>query len=74
MATNTVFLPGKSHGQSSLLGYSPWGCKELDTTEQLHYLSICEGVLESFITILHCFKMVGLIVFVISLPPLGQAK
>ena len=27
------FLPGKSHGQRSLAGYSPWGCKELDTTE-----------------------------------------
>ena len=24
-----VFLPGKSHGQRSLAGYSPWGCKEL---------------------------------------------
>ena len=23
------------HGQRSLVGYSPWGCKELDTTEQL---------------------------------------
>ena len=30
-----VFLPGKSHGQRSLAGYSPWGCKELDMTEQL---------------------------------------
>ena len=30
-----VFLPGKSHGQNSLVGYSPWGCKELDTTEWL---------------------------------------
>ena len=30
-----VFLPGKSHGQRSLVGYSPWGRKELDTTEQL---------------------------------------
>ena len=28
-----VFLPGESHGQRSLVGYSPWGCKELDTTE-----------------------------------------
>ena len=28
-----VFLPGKSHGQRSLAGYSPWSCKELDTTE-----------------------------------------
>ena len=30
-----VLLPGKSHGWSSLVGYSPWGCKESDTTERL---------------------------------------
>ena len=30
-----VLLPGKSHGQRSLVGCSPWGCKESDTTEQL---------------------------------------
>ena len=30
-----VFLPGKSHGQKSLTGHSPWGCKELDMTERL---------------------------------------
>ena len=30
-----VFLPGESHGQRSLVGYSPWGCIELDTTERL---------------------------------------
>ena len=28
-------MPGKSHGQRSLAGYSPWGHKELDTTERL---------------------------------------
>ena len=28
-----VFLPGESHGQRSLVGYSPWHHKELDTTE-----------------------------------------
>ena len=28
-----VFLPGKSHGQRSLVGYNSWGGKELDTTE-----------------------------------------
>ena len=28
-----VFLPGESHGQRSLAGYSPWGCTELDTTD-----------------------------------------
>ena len=32
-----VFLPGESHGQRSLAGYSPWGRKESDTTEQLTY-------------------------------------
>ena len=30
-----VFLPGEFHGQGSLAGYSPWGSKELDITEQL---------------------------------------
>ena len=30
-----VFLPGESHGQKSPMGYSPRGCKELDTTEWL---------------------------------------
>ena len=49
MQPTAVFLPGKSHGQRSLVGYSSCGRKELDTTEQLsactrvhthtHYLS-----------------------------------
>ena len=30
-----VFLPGESHRQRNLMGYSPWGCKELDTAERL---------------------------------------
>ena len=30
-----VFSPGEFHGQRSLVGYSPWGHKESDTTEQL---------------------------------------
>ena len=34
-----VFLPGKSHGRRSIVGYSPWGGKESDTTERLHFLS-----------------------------------
>ena len=33
MATHPVFLPGESHGQRSLAGYSPWGRKESDMTE-----------------------------------------
>ena len=32
-----VLLPGKSHGQRSLVGCSPWGCEESDTTEPLHF-------------------------------------
>ena len=32
-----VLLPGKSHGWRSLVGCSPWGLEELDTTEQLHF-------------------------------------
>ena len=32
-----VLLPGKSHGQRSLVGHSPWGHEELDRTEQLHF-------------------------------------
>ena len=32
-----VHLPGKSHGQRSLVGCSPWGHQELDTTEWLHF-------------------------------------
>ena len=33
-----VFWPGEFHGQKSLAGYSPWGYKESDTTEQLSYI------------------------------------
>ena len=34
MKPTTVFLPGKSHGLRSLVGYRSWGRKELDTTER----------------------------------------
>ena len=34
-----VLLPGKSHGRRSLVGCSPWGCYESDTTEWLHFHS-----------------------------------
>ena len=32
-ATHSSTLAWKTHGQRSLVGYSPWGCTELDTTE-----------------------------------------
>ena len=40
MAPTPVLLPEKSHGWRSLVGYSPWGRKELDTTERLHFTSL----------------------------------
>ena len=45
----SVFLPGKFHGQRSLVGYNPWDRKETDTTEELtfslsmHILSFPDG-------------------------------
>ena len=45
MPTHSVFLPGKSHRQRSLAGYSPRGHKESNTTEQLtfDFHFICDG-------------------------------
>ena len=37
MQITLVLLPGKSHGQRSLVGCSPWGREELDITERLHF-------------------------------------
>ena len=34
-----VLLPGEAHGRRSLVGYSPWGRKDSDTTEWLHFTS-----------------------------------
>ena len=36
MATHSSTIAWKIHGWRSLVGYSPWGCKESDTTERLH--------------------------------------
>ena len=43
-----VFLPGKSHGQRSLAGYSPWDHKESDKTEQLNANSYITVTKKSF--------------------------
>ena len=37
MAIYSSTIAWKSHGQRSLVGYSPWGRKESDTTERLHF-------------------------------------
>ena len=54
-------VPGKSHGQRSLVGssYSPWGRKESDTTERLHFQSLsksCNWKLRHKIYTLELFK------------------
>ena len=35
-----VILPGESHGQRNLAGYSPWGLKESDTTEATEHVLV----------------------------------
>ena len=40
MATHTSTLTWKIPWTEELVGYSPWGRKELDMTEQLHFLSL----------------------------------
>ena len=41
MATHSsTLLPVKSHGQRSMVGYSPWGCKESDATKRLQFTSL----------------------------------
>ena len=40
MATHYSILDGESHGQRSLVGYSPWGLEELDTVERLIYIVV----------------------------------
>ena len=47
-----VFLTGECHGGRGLVGYSPWGSKELDTTELLHSIN-------QYITSIECFSPVS---------------
>ena len=57
-----VFLPGKSHGQRSLAGYSPWGCKELNATEHALYNSTILGyfyVSGTIYTLSHIILMIS---------------
>ena len=62
-----VFLPGKSHGQRSLVDCSPWGHKALGTTEWLTLSTLCKLKRHLFckkailITVCSCSKNIGLI-------------
>ena len=57
-----VFLPGEFQGQRILVGYSPWGHKELDTTERLTF-SICTR---------HCDNSLYPLLLLILPPPKKQ--
>ena len=52
----TVFLPGESHGRRSLVGYSPRGRKESNTTEQLHLQRTKERVSLWYLSLLLQFS------------------
>ena len=60
-------LPGKSHGQRSLVGYSPRGRKESDTTERLHFTSFQYAAtfraLYQFSSLLSTYCILGLCQF-----------
>ena len=55
MALHYSILAWKRHGQRSLAGYSPWGCKESDTTEQLS-MHVC----------MHTVSITGIIILLLS--------
>ena len=64
-----VLLPGESHGGRSLVDYSPWGCKESDTTERLHLSDINITILTFFGFCLHdlsFFSFFSLTIFSMS--------
>ena len=47
MAIHSSTLPGKSHGWRSLIGYSPWGCKESDATEHIETEMLNNVIIQS---------------------------
>ena len=56
MATHSSFLPGKVHGQRSLVGYSPRGHKESDMTEHTNTHHNVRYFYPHFIVKETCFK------------------
>ena len=61
MVTIPVFLSEEFHGQRSLVGYSPWGCKELDMTECFNTFTL------SSISLINC-KHFSFLLLLLVLP------
>ena len=83
MQPTPIFLPGESHGQRSLVDYSPWGYEESDTTEHTHtythtraymyVFNIAEIILamsflHSFFTWQYIISSYSLAVIIINIP------
>ena len=69
-----VFLPGESHGQRSLVGYSPWGCKESDILKlvsiQHTYVHTYPNIYRSHMYDTHVSNIIRITLYVyISLVP-----
>ena len=68
-----VLLPGKSHGQRSLVGYTPWGHKELDMTERLththtHRVPLRYHLHTTFCTNLKWWVFANIFTWIIHIP------
>ena len=61
-----VLLPGESHRLMSLAGYSPWGRKESDTTEQLHFTLLQNnGYILLCCTLFPCFYLTNPLLYLV---------
>ena len=58
-----VFLPRESHGQRRLIGYSPWGRKESDTTEATKHSTLLPEQFSGINTIILCYAIITTIHF-----------
>ena len=60
---NPVFFPGKSHGWRNLVSYSPWGLKESDMTERLHFILYVNAqgshimIMQTFLFVVGCLNV-----------------
>ena len=63
-----VFLLGESHGQRSLVGYSPWGCRELDMTEAPQHACTQKSRKKIFVFMLDFFPFHDQILSFFELP------
>ena len=58
-----LFLPGEFHGQRSLVGYCPWGCKELDVTNAFTFHKIAMFLQLGFLYLCKVSEDKSLVVF-----------